>query len=165
MRFSPRPLACLVALVLAPAVSGCGGKEEESGGPAATAGPSTSAVAEPPAVITHILIAYRGAERAKATRSQDEALALAKSLINDINAGRSMEDLVKKFTDDRDSKGQPNAIEGAPGRYTVSRGPGADPRKRMTPEFEKAAFETPVGKITPEPVKTPFGYHILRREK
>jgi foldase protein PrsA len=32
---------------------------------------------------------------------------------------------------------------------------------QMVPEFEKAAFETPVGKVT-EPVKSKFGYHIIK---
>ncbi len=32
---------------------------------------------------------------------------------------------------------------------------------QMVPAFEKAAFETPVGHITTEPIKTQFGYHII----
>jgi peptidyl-prolyl cis-trans isomerase C len=36
-------------------------------------------------------------------------------------------------------------------------GPGA-----MVPAFEKAAFETPVGKVS-EPVQTQFGWHIIQR--
>ena len=34
---------------------------------------------------------------------------------------------------------------------------------QMVPEFEKAAFRLNVGAMTPEPVKTKFGYHIIRR--
>lgn len=37
---------------------------------------------------------------------------------------------------------------------------GEFPRGQMVPEFEKAAFELPVGKVS-EPVKTQFGYHLL----
>ena len=32
----------------------------------------------------------------------------------------------------------------------------------MVPEFEKAAFETKKGEVYPKPVKTQFGYHIIK---
>ncbi|MFW9768922.1 MAG: peptidylprolyl isomerase [Candidatus Thorarchaeota archaeon] len=34
---------------------------------------------------------------------------------------------------------------------------------KMVPEFEKAAFGLNVGAMTNEPVKTKFGYHIIKR--
>ncbi|NWF95078.1 MAG: peptidyl-prolyl cis-trans isomerase [Candidatus Thorarchaeota archaeon] len=34
---------------------------------------------------------------------------------------------------------------------------------RMVPEFEKATFALSVGQITTEPVKTKFGYHVIKR--
>jgi len=34
---------------------------------------------------------------------------------------------------------------------------------QMVPEFEKAAFKLNVGAMTPEPVKTKFGYHVIKR--
>jgi peptidyl-prolyl cis-trans isomerase C len=34
---------------------------------------------------------------------------------------------------------------------------------QMVPEFEKAAFNLNVGAMTNEPVKTKFGYHIIKR--
>ena len=34
---------------------------------------------------------------------------------------------------------------------------------QMVPEFEKAAFRLNVGAMTTEPVKTKFGYHIIKR--
>jgi peptidyl-prolyl cis-trans isomerase C len=35
-------------------------------------------------------------------------------------------------------------------------------RGGMVPEFEAAAFATPVGAVHDQPVKTPFGWHVLR---
>ncbi|MFW9808266.1 MAG: peptidylprolyl isomerase [Candidatus Thorarchaeota archaeon] len=34
---------------------------------------------------------------------------------------------------------------------------------QMVPEFERAAFNLSVGAMTTEPVKTKFGYHIIKR--
>lgn len=34
---------------------------------------------------------------------------------------------------------------------------------QMVPEFEKAAFNLSVGAMTTDPIKTKFGYHIIKR--
>jgi peptidyl-prolyl cis-trans isomerase C len=36
-------------------------------------------------------------------------------------------------------------------------------RGQMVPEFEKAAFALNAGAMTREPIKTKFGYHIIKR--
>lgn len=36
-------------------------------------------------------------------------------------------------------------------------------KRQMVPEFEKAVLSLQVGQLYPEPVKTKFGYHIIKR--
>ena len=38
-------------------------------------------------------------------------------------------------------------------------------RKQMVPEFEKAAFALQKNQMTQIPVKTKFGYHIIKRTR
>lgn len=40
---------------------------------------------------------------------------------------------------------------------------GSFTKGQMVPEFERAAFNLSVGAMTTEPVKTKFGYHIIKR--
>lgn len=112
--------------------------------------------------VTHILIAAKESpapqHAGKVVRSKPIAKQVAESLISQIQAGRSFDELVPKFTGDLDSAGKPNTNNGKPGSYTF--GPGA-----MVPAFEKAAKELAVGQVTPVPVETDYGYHIIRRDK
>ncbi len=112
--------------------------------------------------VTHILIATSDSpapqHEGKVLRSKPVGKHVAESLISQIQGGRSFDELVVKFTGDTDPSGKPNTNNGKPGSYTF--GPGA-----MVPAFEKAAKELEVGKVTPVPVETPYGYHIIRRDK
>ncbi len=112
--------------------------------------------------VTHILIAANDspapAREAVVRRPKLAAKQVAEALIAQVQAGRSFDELVPKFTGDVDSAGKPNTNNGKPGSYTF--GPG-----KMVPEFEKAAKELAVGQVTPVPVETPYGYHIIRRDK
>ena len=73
----------------------------------------------------------------------------AKEALAKINSGMTFEDAAEKFSM------CPSKSSGG-NLGTFGRG-------RMVPEFEKAAFELEVGVIS-EPVKTQFGYHIIKVE-
>lgn len=120
--------------------------------------------AEPPPkvewTVTHVLIAHKDSpapQHKSLTRSKDAARMIATSLLAELKAGRSMSEVVEKYTDDHSDK-KPNTNNGKPGSYTF--GP-----KMMAPPFEEAAKATPVGQFAPEPVETPYGFHLVRRDR
>ncbi len=74
---------------------------------------------------------------------------LAEDLIEKINTGTRFEDLAKEYsTCPSRKKG------GSLGEFG---------RGVMVKEFEKAAFALQKNQITQIPVKTKFGYHIIKR--
>jgi peptidyl-prolyl cis-trans isomerase C len=102
----------------------------------------------------HILIRFEGSRVPVREGQKDltEAEALAK--VNDLRArlvaGASFEELAKAESDDVGS----GANGGDLGTFT----PG-----QMVEEFDKVAFEVPVGQVS-EPIKTAFGYHLIKIE-
>ncbi|MDP2339477.1 MAG: peptidylprolyl isomerase [Deltaproteobacteria bacterium] len=64
-----------------------------------------------------------------------------------LEAGESFSDLATAESEDPGSKGRGGDL-------------GAFERGQMVPEFERAAFEAPVGKVV-GPVRTPFGWHLI----
>lgn len=72
----------------------------------------------------------------------------AKEVISEINAGSSFEDAANKYSM-CPSKSQGGDL----GFFT---------KGKMVPEFDSAAFSMEKGSITEEPVKTQFGYHIIK---
>jgi len=79
-------------------------------------------------------------------KTEDEA----KDIIKQLDAGKDFAELAKEKSTD------PNKSEGGDLGYF---GHG-----RMVKEFEDAAFATPVGTYTKTPVKTDFGYHVIKVE-
>jgi parvulin-like peptidyl-prolyl isomerase len=71
-----------------------------------------------------------------------------KELIEKIKEGESFEDLAKQFS--KCPSGQKGGDLGAFGKG------------QMVPQFENAAFKLEVGEVS-GPVKTQFGYHIIKR--
>lgn len=102
---------------------------------------------------SHILIAYQGSERAKPeiSRTKEEARQKAMELIARLQKDPSQfHELAQQESDG------PSAPQG--GRL------GAWKKGRMVPEFDAAIEKLEIGQVTPEPVETAFGYHIILRE-
>ncbi|MGC9044342.1 MAG: peptidylprolyl isomerase [Myxococcota bacterium] len=81
----------------------------------------------------------------------NEVLAKAKKIIADIKAGAKFEDLAKQYSEDEVSK-----VRGGDLDYF--------PEGRMVKPFEDAVKNLKDGEMTEEPVRTVFGYHIIKRE-
>lgn len=102
----------------------------------------------------HILIAFKGSPAVppgKKALTDAEAKAKAEAIRAKLVAGADFAETAKMESDDRGSA----ARGGDLGTFT---------RGQMLPEFEKVAFETKVGEISPV-IRTKFGYHILKVEK
>ena len=99
----------------------------------------------------HILIAYEGASRAKATRRKEEAKALAEEVAEKAKAeGADFAALAREYSDG------PSGVEGGDlGNFSFG---------RMVPEFSQATTELEIGGIS-EPVETEFGYHVILRKE
>jgi len=80
-----------------------------------------------------------------------EKKTLAEDIIEQINTGNKFEELAKKHsTCPSRKKG------GSLGEFG---------RGKMVREFEQAAFALQKGQVTQVPVKTKFGYHIIKRTR
>lgn len=75
--------------------------------------------------------------------------AEAKKIYEEAKAGKNFAELAKKYSLDPGSKTNGGTL-------------GYFARGQMVPEFEKAAFTMKVGEIS-QPIKTSFGYHILKK--
>ncbi|MBI1789460.1 MAG: peptidylprolyl isomerase [Acidobacteria bacterium] len=103
----------------------------------------------------HILIRAKGSPMpvpdGKQEIGEEEALAKAKALSKRIGAGEDFAALAKSESDDTGSGAQGGDL-------------GFFQKGRMVPAFEQAAFALPVKQLS-EPVKTPFGYHLILVEQ
>lgn len=74
----------------------------------------------------------------------------AKAIIADLDAGKDFIELAKEKSTD------PNKSEGGDLGYFT--------KGRMVPEFEEVAFAMEKGTYTKTPVKTQFGFHVIKLE-
>jgi peptidyl-prolyl cis-trans isomerase D len=91
---------------------------------------------------SHILLKTDGKDDA-AVKKQ------AEDLIAQLKKGGDFAELAKKYSQDEGS-----AKKGGDLDYF--------PRGQMVPEFDKVAFSLKPGEMTDEPVKSQFGYHIIK---
>jgi peptidyl-prolyl cis-trans isomerase C len=101
---------------------------------------------------SHILIRFKGSQvplrAGQKELTEEEALAKAVILAKEIKAGGDFAAIAKRESDD-------------PSAATQGGNLGSFRHGQMVPAFEEAAFKLAVGTVS-EPVKTPFGYHLIK---
>lgn len=97
----------------------------------------------------HILVAYKGAERSAATRTRDEAKALATRAFDAVRAGRAFADASHEWSDDKNADRRDGFLD----IFTA---------ERMDPRFYAAVVGAKVGEVV-GPVESNFGFHVIER--
>ncbi len=118
---------------------------------AAEAAEETEDAASPRLAASHILVAFAGAVGAspEVTRSEEEAKARAVELHRQLGEGADFATLAKEASDDPAGR-----RGGSVGSFVED---------AVDPAFFEAVGAVEVGAIT-EPFRTPFGWHVARRE-
>ena len=140
-RFRRGSAALAAILAVLAALSACGDDRAPARRPS---GPASGESA----TFTQILLRY------DVTRSKAEAKELSVKLIGRILGGERMEDLLLRYTDDRDEGGKPYND----GSYTIPRGSAA------LPVVERTVFALKAGELAPDPVDTGLAYLVVRRD-
>jgi len=94
------------------------------------------------ATVSHILIG-------NTNRKDEEAKKLADEVLAKLKAGGDFAKLAKEFSEDPGSKDKGGTYE----NMSVS---------QWVPEFKVAVLKQPIGKVSDTPVKTQYGYHIIK---
>jgi parvulin-like peptidyl-prolyl isomerase len=115
---------------------------------AALAAPARAA--EPPEYSArHILVSYQGSKAPGATRTKEEAKALAEKALAEVTVpGANFAQASHTYSDDK--------VSDASGGFLGIFQPGS-----MVPQFQKAVEEMKEGDI--RLVETPFGFHVVQR--
>lgn len=105
--------------------------------------------------VRHILVQTTetdpNTQETKEIRTDEEALARAKEVKAKLDAGGDWNELAKQYSDDGGSNENGGLYEASPGSKWVE-------------PFKIATYEQEVGVIG-EPVKSDFGYHVIKVEK
>lgn len=107
----------------------------------------------PPFAISasHILIQYKGATKAKTSRSKAEARRLAEKVLVKAKSGDAFRDLAREFSDAPDKAG---------GGYL-----GIFRPWKQYPQFNEAVAAVGYDEVAPTIVETDLGFHVVKREK
>lgn len=107
--------------------------------------------AEPKLTVSHILVGYQGAVRSRSSRSKDEARQFATELLARLRKGEDFGELAVAHSDDPTAKANRGSLNTAPATAWVK-------------PFGDAAVNLEPGALS-DLVETPFGFHIIKREK
>ena len=116
---------------------------------------SATAPAVPPETVAaqHVLVAWKGAEKAPkgVTRTKAEAKKRAEEVAEKAKSGADFSALVAEYSDDPAAKER----QGSVGKFK---------REAMAKPFSDAAFALAVGAASGA-VETPFGFHVIKRNQ
>lgn len=102
--------------------------------------------------VRHILFFVDDGTRGfPARHTDDEARKMAEDIITQLDQGKDFAELASEKSEDSSTK-----TEG--GLFTFSKG-------ETVKEFSDAAYELKEGEYTEQPVKTNYGYHVIKLEK
>jgi parvulin-like peptidyl-prolyl isomerase len=153
-------LAGLAALAL-----GCGGGAESKPEPQPEAKPEVRPKRSGPEaehiLLAHVLIAFQGTGT-KATRTQSAAEKLAGDVLAKARKGEDFNKLMRDFSDD-----QGDGVYGL-ANHKVNPVGDEHERRRMVAAFGDVGFQLEVGEVgmaVYDPVKSKYGWHIIKRLK
>ncbi len=106
---------------------------------------------QPTLSASHILITYKGADRAAPDipRTKEDALKRAQEALKKVREGADFAAVAREYSEctSKNAGGDLGAFRAAD----------------MFPDFSKAAFKLAVNQVS-EPVESPSGYHIIKRQ-
>lgn len=120
---------------------------------APTASASAAPVVPETVAAQHVLVAYKGAEKAPkgVTRTKTEAKKRAEEVAEKAKSGADFSALVAEYSDDPAAKER----QGSVGKFK---------RAAMAKPFSDAAFALAVDQSSGA-VETPFGFHVIKRNQ
>ena len=153
-------LAVLAALALA---LGCGGGAESKPEPPSEATPEVRPKRSGPEpehiLVAHVLVAFQGTGT-HATRTQAAAEKLAADVLARARTGEDFNKLMRDFSDD-----QGDGVYGL-ANHRVNPVGDEHERRRMVAAFGDVGFQLEVGDVgmaAYDPIKSKYGWHIIKR--